>query len=665
MALRLEGRKGNDTLFAHLGCAAGAWRGSLVLPLLQRCVPQREANMARRVSGSALMVLLTSCVHRALAVGLLVASFACATASAAEPKRVMILYYSFGANLVNAKNFRVELDKQSRDLLEVYDAPFMTARPADEIAPSRYADYLRALVPDQRLDLTVAIGAAAARLFQTYRSQHFPSTPMLVIAEERRVPTGLRASDFVVATSINLAEVVENILRVLPETTNVAVVIGNSPNERVWLEEMRTTFQPYTSRVSFTYFNDLPFDEMLKRAANLPPHSAIFLLLLLTDAAGATHEEAKVLSRLHAVANAPIFSYYDANFGNGILGGPLISVQERGQIAAGAALRILGGEAPADIKIPPIGFARPKFDWREMQRWGISERHLPPGNEIHFRDASAWEQYRAQMLAISAALLLQAALITWLIYEHRRRHLAEISSRNSMAELAYMNRRAAAGELSASIAHEVSQPLTGIVARASAARRWLARERPDTDKVRAALDEIEAAGHRASDILKNVRSLFNKDTQEKSQVDVNRLIESVLELARIDLWKHHVDLQSELDDRLPSVSGNPVQLQQVILNLILNAIDAMRSVEPRVLSIESKLNENDVVQVSVEDTGMGVAPSDRDQIFKPLFTTKGHGMGMGLSICRSIIEAHHGRIWVTEGSKGGTAFHFELPTKDV
>jgi signal transduction histidine kinase len=620
--------------------------------------------MARRMSDSAIMASLTNCVHRTLVVVLLMATFPCAAALAAEAKRVMVLYYSFGGNLVNAKNFRVELDRQSRDLLEVYDAPFLTARPADEIAPSRYADYLRALLPDQRLDLAVAIGGSAVRLFQKYRSQHFPSTPMLVIAEERRVPAGLGANDVVVATSINLAEIVENILRVRPETTNVAVVIGNSPNERVWLEEMRTTFQPYTTRVSFTYFNDLPFDEMLNRAANLPPHSAIFLLLLLTDAAGATHEEVKVLSRLHSVANAPIFSYYDANFGNGIVGGPLISVQERGRISAQVALRIVGGGTPADIKIPPIGFARPKFDWREMQHWSISERRLPPGSEIHFRDPSVWEQYRAQTLAISAALLLQAALISWLIYEHRRRHLAEVSSRNSMAELAYMNRRAAAGELSAAIAHEVSQPLTGIVARASAARRWLARERPDTDKVRTALDEIEAAGHRASDILKNVRSLFNKDTEEKSQVDVNRLIESILELTRIDLRKHQVDLQSEIDDRLPLVSGNPVQLQQVILNLILNAIEAMRSVQPRVLTIESKLNENDNVQVSVEDTGIGITSSNRDQIFKPLFTTKGHGMGMGLSICRSIIEAHHGRIWVTPGSKGGTAFHFELPRKD-
>ena len=226
-----------------------------------------------------------------------------------------------------------------------------------------------------------------------------------------------------------------------------------------------------------------------------------------------------------------------------------------------------------------------------------------------------------------------------------------------------MNRVATAGELSASIAHEVNQPLTGIVTRASAARRWLAGERPDIDKARAALDQIEVAGHRASEIVKNVRSMFRKDTQDKSPVDINKLSWTVLGLVHIDLRKHQIDLQSELGDQLPPVLGNQVQLQQVILNLIMNAIDSMRSVQPRVLSVKSKLNGHDSVQVSIEDTGIGIDPSKHDQIFKPLFTTKEHGMGMGLSICRSIIESHDGRIWVSPGVNGGAIFQFELPTK--
>src|SRR5262249_39810329 len=159
-----------------------------------------------------------------------------------------------------------------------------------------------------------------------------------------------------------------------------------------------------------------------------------------------------------------------------------------------------------------------------------------------------------------------------------------------MSELTHMNRVATAGELSASIAHEVNQPLTGIVTRASAALRWLRAETPDLEKVRASLQQIVDAGHRASDIISNVRAMFKKDSSDKSPVDINKMIWTVLGLVHIDLRKYDIDLQTQLGDQLPPVLGNHVQLQQVLLNLIMNAIDAMRSVQPRALHIKSELN---------------------------------------------------------------------------
>jgi signal transduction histidine kinase len=287
---------------------------------------------------------------------------------------------------------------------------------------------------------------------------------------------------------------------------------------------------------------------------------------------------------------------------------------------------------------------------------------LPEGSEILFRPPGMWEQYRLQILAFVAALIFQAALICWLIVEHRRRNLAEIQSRNSMTELTYMNRMATAGELSASIAHEVKQPLTGIVAMAGAARRWLATEEPNLDKVRFALNQIETASHHASDIVTNVRSMFKRDTQDRSEIDINKLIWTVMGLVYIDLRKHEIELRTEFGNDLPPVLGNRVQLQQVILNLVMNAIDAMRPVQTRVLSVKTALSGRDGVHVSIRDTGIGIDPSNVDRMFKPLFTTKDHGMGMGLSICRSIVESHNGRIWVSASDQGGTIFQLVLPT---
>jgi C4-dicarboxylate-specific signal transduction histidine kinase len=248
------------------------------------------------------------------------------------------------------------------------------------------------------------------------------------------------------------------------------------------------------------------------------------------------------------------------------------------------------------------------------------------------------------------------------MYERRRRYRAEVRARHSMSELAHVNRVATAGELSASIAHEVNQPLAGIVTRIGAVRQWLAGQKPELDKVRAALDQIEDSSLRASAIIASVRSMFRKDSQDKTEVNINQLILAVLNLVHIDLRKHQIELKTALEDRLPPVLGNHIQLQQAILNLIMNAIEAMRSVQPRVLFVRSsKLNEPDRVQISIEDTGVGIDQSKSNEIFKPLFTTKEHGMGVGLSICRSIIESHGGRIWVTAAANRGSMFQFELP----
>ena len=589
-------------------------------------------------------------------------------AAASDPKRILLIH-SFAQDFSPWREYeyhiRAELRRQLPEPLEIFEASLATARLADNTLDDVFAQYLGSLSARYKLDLVVTIGAPAANFFLKVRQQIFPTVPMIFTGvENRRVSlSDLATNDAVVPSTVDHVGIIDHILRLLPTTDHVAVVIGNSPNEKFWVEAISNELKPFTGHVTFTWLNELPFEDMLKRAAALPPRSVILFILMSVDAAGVSHEGKNVVNRLHAVANAPIFSWIDIDFDHGIVGGPLVPLVEVASQVARVADRILRGEVPSKIRTQPVGFGTPKYDWRELRRWDISESRLPPGSEIHFRNLTAWEQYRTWILLFLAVLTAQAALIGWLIYEHRRRHLAEVLARNSMAELTHMNRVATAGELSASIAHEVNQPLTGIVTRASAARRWLAAESPDIDKARAALDAIEDAGHRASDIVKNVKSMFRKDTQDKTWVDINKLIWTVLGLVYIDLRKHQIDLESEIDDRIPPVRGNQVQLQQVILNLIMNAIDAMRFSELRVLTVKSKLNGRDSVQVSIEDTGIGIDPANRDQIFKPMFTTKESGMGMGLSICHSIIQGHEGKIWVSAGNKGGTIFSFELPTK--
>jgi signal transduction histidine kinase len=198
------------------------------------------------------------------------------------------------------------------------------------------------------------------------------------------------------------------------------------------------------------------------------------------------------------------------------------------------------------------------------------------------------------------------------------------------------------------------------LASAQAALRWL--EKANVEEVRENLNGIVSDAQRANDIIKNLRAMFKHDVQEKILVDINGLVLSVVALVVIDLQKHKIELRMQLDDRNPETLGNQVQLQQVILNLVMNAIESMSSLQTRQLHIKTELSQSSTVHVSVEDTGAGIKPSDVTRLFQPMFTTKVRGMGMGLSICKSIIENHDGRIWVSPGANGGSIFQFELPT---
>jgi signal transduction histidine kinase len=215
--------------------------------------------------------------------------------------------------------------------------------------------------------------------------------------------------------------------------------------------------------------------------------------------------------------------------------------------------------------------------------------------------------------------------------------------------------------VSASIAHEIKQPLSGMIANAEAGFRWLDRTTPDLDEAKAAFKQITVDGHRAGAVIEGIRAIFKKDAANRISLDINELIAEALALVRDELQKHRVSVQVEPNERLPRVKGDRVQLQQVLLNLVTNAIDAMAAKEgARVLGVRSELRDGTGVIVSVVDTGTGIGAQELEQMFNPLFTTKSDGMGMGLSICRSIIEAHDGRLWAAPNKPEGAVFQFML-----
>ncbi len=489
---------------------------------------------------------------------------------------------------------------------------------------------------------------------------------IITAVENRRVQYDkLTEMDTVVATAIDAHAIVENILRVLPLTKTIAIVNGGfSANERFWLGEVRRELAPLADRTELKWYSELSLEDILKDVANLPPHSAIYWGLMNVDAAGVVYETSAVLKKLSSSANAPIFTYDDAFFGEGIVGGPMQSIAERSRIAAAVAVRIFDGEKAGDIKTSPINLASPKFDWRQMQRWEIAESNLPPGSAIYFRELPVWEEYSWQIALTIAIILAQGALIAALLREHRRRQFAEVLSRQRMTELVHVNRVATAGELTASIAHEINQPLGSILTNAETAKEILKSPSPDiVNELNEIVDDILKDDRRASEVIRRMKSLLKKTPFELKRLDFNDLVGETVELVLAIGRKVKLDNRFT-PDALPIV-GDRVQLQQVILNLVANGIDAIKDTpdENRVISIRTS-RVKDFAELSVSDRGPGIPEDKLKEVFEPFYTSKAEGMGMGLSIARTIVEAHNGLIWAKNRDHGGASFRIKLPLVD-
>ncbi len=350
--------------------------------------------------------------------------------AAAAPKRVLLLH-SYGQDFAPysdlASTFRDELTERLGESVDLVEVSLATTGAGDSLEDEPFADYLKALLVGRKPDLIVPIGGLASSFTQRQRQRLFPDIPTVYTAVDDRTlgRYALTDEDTVVASRLDVQGFVQNILDVLPETAHVAVVVGTSPLEKFWKEESSREFQPFMHRIEFIWFDQLTFEEMKQRVAELPPHSAVLYAVLILDAAGIPRPLTRGLQDIHDAANAPVFGVYASNVDRGVVGGRLVSDQELGRSAAGVAIRVLHGESPGAIKTPPVGPGTPVYNWKELRRWGIREANLPFGSEVLFREPTVWERYRWYLAAGVTIVLLQSALIAGLVSQRLRRRRAE------------------------------------------------------------------------------------------------------------------------------------------------------------------------------------------------------------------------------------------------
>ena len=583
-------------------------------------------------------------------------------------QRVLVLYSDerlLPANIIVDEAVRAAFAAATKKRVEFYSEFLDVARFPGEEQQQRQRDFFRDKYRERPPDLVFAVSGGALVFLAEHRAELFSGVP-IVYCSFAGDPHADHLSDARIAEVTVpdcVAPTLEMMLHLHPDTRQVMVVSGSGPRDRQLADIFRQEMTTFRNRVAFSWLTNLSMEKLRGELSRLADHTVVLYLTMFQDAAGKTFTPRLALETFAPASRVPIYSCYDTYIGHGIVGGSMVTFEQIGRKAAQLGIRILAGEDPQAATRLESHQAVPMVDWRELQRWGISENRLPPGTIVAFRQLSFWESYRWYIVAVGAALAAQSALIIALLSQRARRRRAEIVAQQRQLDLAHASRLTMVGELTASIAHEISQPLGAILSNAETAEILLESKQPHLEDVRQILADIRKDDLRANEVIRRMRELLRKRELELKRIDLNAVTSDVLLLVDGETHRRGVEIEKQLADTLPVVRGDVIHLQQVLLNLILNGMEAMSesSESNRRLTMRTAYDGKSNVEVAVADSGPGI-PSERlPLLFDSFFTTKPHGMGLGLAIVRSIVEAHGGRIWAENNSSGGACFRFTLP----
>jgi signal transduction histidine kinase len=522
----------------------------------------------------------------------------------------------------------------------------------------------------RRPDLVVTSTSVGLEFVLANRARLFDGIPVVFMGVHRAPVAKLTIGPDVTGTwlSVDWAGTLDAALGLQPQTRQVLVVGGASSRDEIWLAGARTQLAPYQNQLVIRYLAAPSLAQVLRTVATLPDDTIVLVSTMHRDGTGQSFASRDAIARIAKESRVAVYGVLESLIGTGIVGGRVLSPSADGERAARLALRMLAGGHPGPpVEVPPV----PVFDWTQLRRWGLDETRAPAGSVLRFRQPSLWEAYHWHVVGVVLVVMAQSALITGLLVHRRRRRQAERArlqaedqAQRAREELAHTLRVTTLSGLVTAIAHEMSQPLTAIVTNAEATRRMVGAS-ADIGEAREALADIKADAVRASQVLQRLRTLSRKVHVEMRPIDLERLIDDTVALLRADIALRRITLLVEpAKDVLPPVTGDPIQLQQVLLNILVNATEAITAAPdgPREIVVATRIDQPGTVCVSVRDTGVGVDEVELEQIFQPFITSKHEGLGMGLSISRTIVEAHHGRIWATRQVPRGIALHVMLPS---
>jgi C4-dicarboxylate-specific signal transduction histidine kinase len=709
----------------------------------------------------------------------------------AELKNVLVIYSSTrlvrGNNEV-ARGLQERLIDASAPKVKIFEEFLDQSAFSGQAYETTVETFLREKYASHPLDALIVAGPIALDFLLHHRERLFPGVPVVHVGVDEPqlkalgpVPVDVLGMPAVydVAGSIRLA------LRLHPKAQRLVVVTGASKRDRQWETDARAVLSRIEPRPTVEFLAGLSTDALVEQLHKLTDTDVVFTTGYFTDGAGRNFLLFDTVKIIVAEARAPVYGLFAPFMGTGVVGGSMTDFVEMGRQAGGIVNALLDGVPPSQVRLPSGVTAQVEIDWRQVRRWSIDERLIPPDAVIHFKEPTLWEEHRNTVLATLVVIGLQAGLIAALLLERRRRRLmasalveseqrmslatraagltvwiwdaargkvqvhsrrppggparepsidfervlhsvhpadregldravrratanqeeldveyrvlrpdgdvrwiaargrsaaddetqmtgvamdvtarkaAELQAERDRAALTHMTRVSTMGQLSASIAHQLNQPLAAILGNAEVARKMLERDPVDRAELAEICDDIIDQDTRAAEIIGRLSALFRRGDMKFAPFDLNELVTETLELVRTELMTRHVVPMSELDPSLPAVDGDRVQLQQVLLNLVLNAADAMKDtdISARRLVIRTT-RDGERVRLCVIDNGTGIPSEEIANVFAAFWTTKPSGLGVGLAVSQSIIGAHRGTLAVVNNVDGGATFYATWP----
>jgi signal transduction histidine kinase len=606
-----------------------------------------------------------------LAAGVAVAVSLCTPAHSQETVRAKTVIALHGAEAANPTD--AALDKALREALrgpateqvQFFSEYIDSARFEGPEQDGRLATFLAERYAGKTIDVIFATGPVALRFLLKYRDEISRGTPVVFMdARKASVDALALPPDFVGRTTeIEGEPVVRLALQLRPASREVVIVTGTADFDKAWQARLRSAAAKVAPNLPVRVLSDLAIEDVERELAALTPDSVVVGGPFRRDGKGRFFSGAtQLMEHLSAVSGAPLFHMSWLTVGRGAVGVAAVPPEANARQAAAIAKSILAGSPPAAVALPEAVSQQRYVDWRQLRRWKIDEDLVPPDAVVLFREASFWSQYRNHVLIVASVFLIQTALIAALLLEARRRKRAEVEAHVQRETLAHLSRVATLGAISVSIAHELNQPLGAILSNAQAARLFLDKDPAPLDEVREGLDAVIRNDQRAGEIVQSLRRMLLKGEVPKQRVGIEAILRELLKLLDSELVVREAAVQLRLADEMPLVMANRSQLLQVLINLVINACDAMGPCAPsdRLVIIRTERTESGL-RISVEDHGDGVPQALLDGKFEPFMTSKSQGLGLGLSICSSIVQSHGSRLRVRNKESGGAIFTFDLP----